>query len=137
MPNFPNQQRVQYFRSDGLPDADMVDQKAEEQARKLGQVATSQLRRFYEDVTVLKRRIDQAANEGQPREKVFERFRADFKMLRAKAYYAHGRNKRVFPVEFLEFFEQHVLSVRTVQEFDAFCQHFQAVVAFHKFYART
>ena len=57
-------------------------------------------------------------------------------MLKAKAVYANGRDRgHTFPNEMLQFVVSHVHGVKTARDFDAFCRHFQAVVAFHKFYA--
>ena len=123
----PMPRPINYFR-DGKLLPELLDREAERVARQLDRVSTSQLRRFYEDVLNLRRRL--AA------EHAWEALRADFKMLKAKAVYANGRSERTFPREFLQFFIDHVEAVKTARDFEAFCKHFQAVVAFHKFYGR-
>lgn len=133
----PAAQPVHYFEQGRLSPA-LVDEKAEEWARKLAGIKASQLRRFYESVLGLKRRMDLEAEGGAAREAAFERLRAEFKMLRAKAVYTQGRaasRDRAAYGELLQFFTNHTAAVKNAREFAAFCQHFQAVVAFHKFYA--
>jgi len=135
----PPPRPVKYFEADGSLAAELLDSAAEKQARSLQNVTTTQLRRFYEDVLALDRRL-QVESEGagqEKREEVFKRMRAEFKMLKAKAAYAHGREAKQFPREFLQFFIDHVHAVNTAREFDAFCKHFQAVVAFHKFFGKN
>jgi len=93
------------------------------------------LRRFYETVLSLKRRLELAAVSGDAG---FDRLRAEFKMLRAKAVYTQGRaasrEKNAF-TNLLQFFTNHTAAVQNARDFAAFYQHFQAVMAFHKFYA--
>jgi CRISPR-associated protein Csm2 len=131
----PQPQRVQYFDSEGRLRPALVDEEAEEWARKFAGIKASQLRRFYETVLSLKRRLELAAESGDAG---FDRLRAEFKMLRAKAVYTQGRaasRDRVAFTNLLQFFTNHTAAVRDARDFAAFCQHFQAVMAFHKFYA--
>lgn len=127
---------VQYFNAEGIINEALLDEEAEKQAKILQSVDPSQLRRFFEDVLSLRRRLDhETANMPRAtKQGIFEALRPEFKMLRAKAFYANGRNKNVFPDELRVFFERHVAAVQTVKDFDVFCKHFQAVVAFHKYY---
>ena len=135
----PQPRPVEYFAKDGSLARDLLDGRAEKQARSLQNVTTTQLRRFYDDVLALARRLDVESEGGgsERREAVFNRLRAEFKMLKAKAAYAHGRDEKQFPKEFLQFFIDHVHAVNSAREFDAFCKHFQAVVAFHKFFGKN
>lgn len=135
----PAPRSVTYFQEGHLAD-DLMDRQAEEAARALRELSTTQLRRFYEDVLTLRERLRAAIGprqEDSRKEAEFARLRADFKMLKAKAAYAHGRSPRTFPREFLQFFVDHVSAVNSANEFEAFCKHFQAVVAFHKFYGEA
>lgn len=137
-PRIPPPHLVKYFRSPGELDSELLDGKAEEWAEKLSGVSTTQLRRFYGDVLALKKRLQLEAEQPgrQEKDRAFEKLRADFKMLKAKAVYAHGRDKKQFPEEFLQFFVDHVHSVTNAADFEAFCKHFEAVVAFHKLYGK-
>lgn len=132
----PSPRPVHYFK-DGNLSAPLLEQEAESVAKALQQMKASQLRRFYDDVVSLRRRLDLEAEPGaESRERSFDTLRAEFKMLKAKAVYANGRDRgRTFPDEMLQFVVDHVSAVKTARDFEAFCRHFQAVVAFHKFYA--
>ncbi len=130
----PEPEAVRYFDA-GKLDPKLLDDHAEAWAKKLASVSTSQLRRFYEHVTGLRRQIE-LESQGSSREEAFERLRADFKMLKAKAAYAHKRQGANFPMPFLQFVVNHVHAVNSANDFEAFSKHFQAVVGFHKFYAK-
>jgi len=137
-PQIPAPHLVKYFRAPDELDPELLDGKAEEWAKKLSGVSTTQLRRFYEDVLAFKKRLQAEAGVLDPeqREAAFRKLRADFKMLKAKAVYAKGRAGKQFPEEFLQFFVDHVHSADTAAKFDAFARHFEAVVAFHKLYGK-
>jgi len=133
-PRIPEPQPVTYYAGPNKLDPELLDSKAEQWARKFSKVSASQLRRFYEDVLSLKKRLQLEATgtRQEAREKAFDRLRADFKMLKAKAVYAYGRSEKQFPRDCLQFFVNHVHAVRTARDFDAFAKHFEAVLAFHK-----
>ncbi len=136
-PRVPSPRIVKYFEGKVLNDK-LLDEEAERVAGQLRGVASSQLRRFYEDVLSLSRRLAlEAERSGNAaRQQAFARLRPEFKMLKAKAVYTYGRadnkSKRDFQ-PLMQFFVDHVAAVKSVEDFDAFCKHFQAVVAFHKF----
>lgn len=127
---------VVYFDGRSVRPA-LLDEEARKLAKEISGVKTTQLRRFYNSVVQLQRRLDQLA-EKQPgsngREAAFEQLRAEFKLLKARAHYAHARSEKMFPKPLLQFFVDHSHAVKTVRDFDAFCQHFQAVVGFHQYY---
>ncbi len=131
----PDPQTVHYHL-DGKPNPKLMDDDAQALGEALAnqdQLKPSQLRRYYDDVLTLRNRLDVMARKpGPAREDAFALLRADFKMLKAKAAYAHGR--QLIPQRLLQFFVNHVHSVQSANDFDVFCRHFQAVVAFHKFY---
>ena len=137
----PTREKVNYWDGDRLSQK-LVDEEAEQWAQKLKGVAASQLRRFYEHVLSLERRLDMEAERSGPgrREEIFGRLLPEFKMLKAKAYYAHARAKgrEKEKMEGLrQFFIIHVAAVQRLRDFEAFTKHFQAVVAFHKFFAES
>jgi CRISPR-associated protein Csm2 len=132
--SLPTPQPVIYFQPDGSLVAALMDSQAEDLAQRLSQVTTTQLRRFYDDVLTLRQRLAAEQRQGRDKEAVFNDLRADFKMLKAKAVYAHGRSEKTMPRPLLQFFINHVAAVNSARDFEAFCKHFQAVVAFHKFY---
>lgn len=126
----PSPTTVTYYR-DNVLISELMDSEAEAVARQLQSVTTTQLRRFYEDVLNLRQRMPLDPKKA---EAAWEHLRTDFKMLKAKAVYANGRSEKTFPKELLQFFIDHVHSVQTVKDFEAFCKHFQAVVAFHRYF---
>lgn len=135
--SLPTPRPVVYFQPDGSLFPTLMDNQAEDLAQQLNQVTTTQLRRFYDDVLTLRQRLMAEQRQGRDKEAVFNDLRADFKMLKAKAVYANGRNPKTVPLPLLQFFIDHVAAVNNAREFEAFCKHFQAVVAFHKFYGEN
>lgn len=135
--SLPTPQPVIYFQPDGSLVPTLMDSQAEDLAQRLSRVTTTQLRRFYDDVLTLRQRLAAEQRQGRDKEAVFNDLRADFKMLKAKAVYAHGRSEKTMPRPLLQFFIDHVAAVNNAREFEAFCKHFQAVVAFHKFYGEN
>ncbi len=117
----------------------LLDEEAQQVARDIREVRKTQLRRYYNSVVQLRRRLEQLA-QNQPgpdaREQAFERLRAEFKLLKARAHYAYARDEKMFPARLLRFFVDHTHAVKTARDFDAFCQHFQAVVGFHQYYGK-
>jgi len=131
-------ERVRYFDEKMNLREALVDEEAEAEAKRIEAMSHSQLRRYYGEVLAIRRRLEHESNNrvNVSRAEVFAALRPEFKMLRAKAYYANGRDRRTFPNEMKEFIEKHVASVSTDRDFDAFCRHFEAVVAFHKVYGK-
>ncbi len=129
-----------YFEGEGEAASirpQLLDEEAKELAQQLKDMAKTQLRRYYNEVLNLQRRLDVTSEKlggPQHREDAFRKLRIDFLMLKAKAHYAHARSKKIFPRPLLEFFVNHTHSVKTARDFDAFCRHFQAVVAFHQYF---
>ena len=124
----PQIERVQYFsaKDSTAPNADLLGSKAEDEARKLASVPTSQLRRFYGEVMALKRRAELTSISDAE-------IVAQMMLLRAKAAYTSARQS--YPDELVDFFNRHAHSVKTKQDFlYGFQPHFEAVMAFHNFY---
>ncbi|ADE15896.1 CRISPR-associated protein, Csm2 family [Nitrosococcus halophilus Nc 4] len=135
-PRIPKPETQCYFEADGkTPRAALVDEEAEQLAQEMSKVSHTQLRRFYGDVLSLRRRLEAKASKIE-KESLFRELLPEFKMLKAKAVYADGRLGHRDFAPLLGFIINHTYSVRRVEEFDAFCKHFQAVVAFHKFYGK-
>jgi|FLYL01.1.fsa_nt_gi CRISPR-associated protein Csm2 len=126
----PAPRKISYFNGDTIRAA-LLDEEAEKCARQLANVSNTQLRRFYEHVLNLQRRLELA----EDKEKAWQELAPEFKMLKAKAVYAYKRPGNRFPLDFLQFFFDHTASVNNQRDFGAFCKHFQAVVGFHRFYA--
>lgn len=140
----PSPLPITYFEN-GLLKPHLLDEEALVVAESLvseslgrNKMKASQLRRFYDDVLSLRRRLDlESGTDLTQRERSFSAIRAEFKMLKAKAVYAWGRDQgKTFPLPMLQFVINHVHAVKSARDFDAFCKHFQAVVAYHKFYVK-
>ncbi len=131
----PTPKTITYYINN-TPNPRLMDEDAQALGEALAvqdPIKPSQLRRYYDDVGNLRARLDAIGRKpGPDREQAFTLLRADFKMLKAKAAYARGR--QLIPDLLLQFFMDHVHSVNSANDFDVFCRHFQAVVAFHKFY---
>jgi CRISPR type III-A-associated protein Csm2 len=121
-------ERERYFSANdpNAPDRDLLGSKAEEVAKKLATMPSSQLRRFYAEVMALKRRAELTDITDAE-------IRSELMLLRAKAAYTWKRQEKKYPEELVAFFNRHAHSVRTKKEFlRGFQPHFEAVMAFHK-----
>lgn len=128
---------VKYYENGKLR-PELLDEEAMEVGKLLAGsgLRRAQLRRFYGDVLVLRRRFE-IASAGTPieeRESVFQEILPEFRLLKAKAFYANKR--KILPIEMKNFLERHVRAVKTWEDFHAFCRHFEAVVAFHYAFAK-
>lgn len=114
-------------------DPAMVDEKAEEWAKSFGELKSTQMRRFYDEFKAIERKV-LLGKDVQEQEANFERDRALIMMFKAKAVYAEKR--KVSPRAFTQFIFDHMGSIRSLKDFQAFIKVFEAVVAFHRFYAK-
>ena len=99
---------------------ELVDEEAREEAERCRQVSDTQMRRFFG-----------AAKAEQNRMKTDNHAKVAMALLKAKAFYAAGRpggNKVL-----AELFGHHARLVSTSAHFNHFMQHFEAVIAYHKF----
>lgn len=116
-------------------DPRFVDDEAKNKAEKFGdRLKSTQLRRFYDDVKAIERKL--MLGDEKSREAVFDNERAMIVMLKPKAVYAANRKDAAIPQEFLEFIFDNVDSIQDLRDFEAFVCHFEAVVAYHKFFAK-
>jgi CRISPR-associated protein Csm2 len=102
---------------------DLLDHEAQARAKALREVPSSQLRRFYGPTVAFKQRlrIDSQINESE--------VKAQVAYLKASSAYAGARKQ---PKALVEFFVAAANSVKTREDYLAFAQHFEAVMAFHK-----
>lgn len=100
----------------------------EELAQQIVSVPPSQIRRFYADVTAFDRRL---AFEKDLTDAAVQ---AQMGLLKAKAAYAHARDRRSFSAPLLQFFIDHAAAVRTREDFAAFRRVFETLIAYHRFY---
>lgn len=135
----PTPRPVQYFEAAGSERRirpELLDKEAEARAKELSNLAPSQLRRFYDHVQSIDRRLKlEAGGAGdKEREAAFARLRPELLMLKAKAVYSRGRG--TIPEPLLQFVVDHTAAVKSAGDFEAFRRHFEAVVAFHGFYGK-
>jgi CRISPR-associated protein Csm2 len=119
---------LRYRDSDGHIRPALLDKEAQDAADALKQITTTQLRRFFEQVGAIKRRID--VDSSLPESEIL----AQMAFLKAASAYAAGRSETNKPV--LDFTVKHANSIRTKQDFLDFHRHFEAVIAFHKVYGK-
>jgi|SRR5271155_2094492 len=108
------------------PGPDFLDRDARQQAEDFHDLHTSQLRRFYGMATTFRRRIEIDDTLGD------DDVQAQMAYLKAAAAYAAMRRQ---PEELVSFFSKHANSVKTRAQFERFCRHFEAVVAYHKVFS--
>jgi len=123
--------RVQYRGSDGKLRGDLLDKEAQAAAIALENISTTQLRRFFEQVGAIKRRIE-VDPDGVGDSEVL----AQVAFLKASAAYAAARSKDNENKPVLEFVVKHANSIRTRPDFLDFHRHFETVIAFHKVYGK-
>jgi CRISPR type III-A-associated protein Csm2 len=129
----PPAERFRYFSANNstAPRPEMLDREAQEVARALASLPSSQLRRFYSAVMALKRQIE--LDSQLPDEMI----RARLALLKAQASYTWKRREREYPRDLVTFFTRHADAVRSRQDFlRGFQPHFEAVIAFHKVFER-
>ena len=102
---------------------DLLDREAQERARALRGVSSSQLRRFHGPTVAFKQRlqIDKQITDTE--------VKAQVAYLKASSAYAGARKQ---PRALVEFFVAAANSVKTRDDYVAFAQHFEEVMAFHK-----
>jgi CRISPR-associated protein Csm2 len=130
----PEPKALTYYKDDEkkILDPELLDSKAGETALNCKDLKTTQMRRFYDDLKAIERKI-MSGKDLQAQQANFERDRALIVMFKAKAVYAEKR--RVAPPEFTQFIFDHVASIKDLNDFKAFIKVFESVVAFHKFYS--
>jgi CRISPR-associated protein Csm2 len=113
-------------------DSDLLDTKSADWAQAFARLKTSQMRRFYDDLKAIERKI-MTGKDAQAQAANFKRDWPLVVMFKAKAAYAEKRG--VAPREFTQFIFDHVASIKDLRDFQSFLKVFEAVVAFHKFFS--
>lgn len=132
--SLPTPTPVSYFEADKKTlKKELLDQNAIKWADSFKELKTSQMRRFYDDLKAIERKI-LMAGDVRAQEDAFKQNRALITMFKAKAVYAQKR--KVSPREFTQFIFDHEASIKDLKDFKAFLKVFEAVVAFHRFYSR-
>lgn len=109
-------------------------QEAKRILENVNSTASSQVRKYYDELRRFRAQIEQAQNPQEKQEK-FRKFLPPVKMLRAKIMYAKGRG--VVTENFVSFVSKHISLLKIDADFEnflLFCRHFEAVIGFLKYY---
>ncbi len=96
----------------------LIDAEAREEAKKCNKVSDTQMRRFF------------GATKAE-RVKSNSEAKVLMAVLKAKAHYAAARDSKNKTLA--DFFGHHAKLIQTSDDFHHFVQHFEAVIAYHKF----
>jgi CRISPR-associated protein Csm2 len=136
----PTAQPMKYFTDTDKKNLDpaLIDEQALAWAKSFVEqtsnpLKSTQMRRFYDEFKAIERKVLRGRGT-QEQEANFDRDRALIMMFKAKAVYAEKR--RVSPRTFTEFIFNHMASINDLKDFQAFIKVFEAVVAYHRFYAK-
>jgi CRISPR type III-A-associated protein Csm2 len=124
---------IVYFDPD-KPERELFDTLAEQQAKVLPIINSSQLRRFFGELKELYRRFEQSRRTSPDRDEqalFAEEIEPLFRMVRSKVAYAAGRPKHVaLDRSYQEWFDSCIRKVRDVRDFRRYILHLEAVVGF-------
>jgi len=118
--------KVDYVDEKGQIRPALLDADAQAAAKDLKDIATTQIRRFFSQVSAIRRRIEIDTRGIVTDAEVL----AQVAFLKASAAYAAGRNNANSPI--LKFLVTHCNSIKDREDFIKFHRHFEAVVAFHR-----
>jgi|BioPla2DNA2_1021312.scaffolds.fasta_scaffold131975_2 CRISPR-associated protein Csm2 len=120
-----------YLNEKGIIKTEMLEALAENEAKKLSNatikkkdMTTTQLRKFFNEVKALEKRL----RDNGDSDEYFNKIMPLVKMLKAKIYYSSGREN--VTKEFEEFILSKIDKVRDKNDFKAFVLHFEAVVGY-------
>jgi len=114
----------------GDDDRALFERYAEEKARKLAGIPTSQLYGFFDAVQAIRQRLEQDSSLGAPF------IRQELALLKAKAAYRILRqNYTKEPVALVELLGEYANSIQDRQDFMRFLRHFEAIMAYHYVHA--
>ena len=116
------------------PERELFDALAEQQAKELPEINSSQLRRFFGELKDLYRRFEQARRTSPEHDEqaLFEdEIEPLFRMVRSKVAYAAGRPRHVaLDRNYQEWFDTCIRRVRDARDFRRYILHLEAVVGF-------
>jgi CRISPR-associated protein Csm2 len=135
-PAVPEPRKITYYRGDSHLDPLLVTDRAEGIAKLIDELPNSQLRRFYSDAKGLERQYRQHKENGKSDTDAWALIHPQFAMLKSKVVYAKARPGSSVPGAFVQFVVDHVQAVNEPRDFEAFLIHFEAVVGFHRIYAK-
>jgi CRISPR-associated protein Csm2 len=135
LPALPRANPPRYFTDEARAAIrrDLLEDRADALARACAAVPASLMRRFYDEVGLIERRVPP---DGDPDPAAIQ---AQMVLMKARAAHAFRRRGKAenFPHELLQFFVDHAAAVQDARDLGAFRRIFEAVVAYHRFYERT
>jgi len=102
---------------------------------KIKTTASSQIRKYYDEVQRYRRRLERITGGEKEEKKMFRAFLPAIKMIRAKVMYAKARG--VVTDDFVAFFNKHLSYLESeddVNKFRIFCRYFESILGFYKYY---
>lgn len=113
---------------------ELFDTLAEQQAVRLEEINSTQLRRFFGAIKALALHFDAVARDRAQEgtaEVLYERYIAPrFKLLRSQVRYAGRDKNRLLKQCYVDYFDQSIAKVRNADDFRLFVTHLEAVVGF-------
>lgn len=130
----PQKAKVVYFENDRIRPS-LFREEARQAAEQLKNVDHTQVRRFFNAVEQLRRRLPRPDNPEGPKRFGAEELRAQLALLHMRALYAAARDPKNTPIA--DFIGRNVRAVTVskdpIQAFrEGFRPHFEAVIGFHK-----
>jgi len=103
---------------------ELLESEAEKQAQKFSGLNTTQLRKFFNEVKALEKRLKDYSYSDE----YFNELIPLIKMLKAKASYAYGRNN--ISLTFKNFIIENIDKIKSKNDFKAFILYFEAIVGY-------
>lgn len=106
-----------------------TDKKTGKKKASKGTPSSTQIRKFFNDLLIIKQKIENTLNENS-KDLEFKRQLPYIKMLKAKVAYAKSRDN--VNQEFVDFIEKYIDEVNEKEDFFVLCDFFEAIIAYSK-----
>jgi len=116
---------------------ELLESEAEKQAQKFSRLNTTQLRKFFNEVKALEKKL----KDNNDSDEYFNKNLIPLiKMLKAKVSYSLARQeKKDFQQfkDFEEFLKRNIDNIKNKQDFKFFVLHFEAVIGYYYYYNKN
>lgn len=116
---------------------ELLESEAEKQAQKFSGLNTTQLRKFFNEVKALEKKL----KDNNDSDEYFNKNLIPLiKMLKAKVSYSLARQeKKDFQQfkDFEEFLKRNIDNIKNKQDFKFFVLHFEAVIGYYYYYNKN
>ena len=116
---------------------ELLESEAEQQAQKFSELNTTQLRKFFNEVKALEKRLK---DNGDSDEYFNKNLIPLIKMLKAKVSYSLARqDKKDFQQfkYFEEFLKRNIDNIKNKQDFKFFILHFESVIGYYYYFNKN